>query len=87
MTDSKHHVEEPRMVEKQIAELLEEEVREIDSVLSPDLTDPLGNICRQQQMTILATRGNAPAMSTAVTAWSAWTRLMEVRSLPTFTNH
>merc|ERR1712226_1653820 len=25
MTDSKHHVEEPRMVEKQIAELLEEE--------------------------------------------------------------
>ena len=25
MTDSKHHVEEPRMVEKQIEELLEEE--------------------------------------------------------------
>ena len=34
MTDSKHHVEEPRMVEKQIAELLEEEVRR--SVLSAD---------------------------------------------------
>ena len=27
MTDSKHNVEEPRVVEKQIEELLEEEVR------------------------------------------------------------
>merc|ERR1711874_765373 len=56
MTDSKHHVEEPRMVEKQIEELLEEE-EAVDS-------DP----CHKRK---------CPGMSTAVTAWSVWTPLME----------